>query len=123
MTSMARLSSTTGYVYDGDGKRVEKTGSAPKLYWDGADGQVLAVSDEIGETDLTGSFANGNFSEYIFFGGRRIAKRDSGGNVFYYMADSLGTSRAMAQVLSGQSTAAPCYDADYYPFGGERVEQ
>ena len=39
------------------------------------------------------------------------------GNVFYYLQDHLGTSRMMVQ--SGQTS--PCYDADYYPFGGERV--
>ncbi len=115
MTSMTGLSTTTNYVYDGDGKRVEKTGGTTKLYWYGADGSVLD------ETDATGSFTNANFNEYIFFGGKRVAKRDSSGNVLHYLADNLGTSRAMAQVLSGQSTATACYDADFYPYGGERT--
>jgi RHS repeat-associated protein len=113
MQSMTGLTTTTNYVYDGDGKRVQKTGS--KLYWYGADGSVLD------ETDTTGSVTNATFSEYIFVGGRRMARRDSGGNVLYYFADHLGTSRTMAQVASGQTTATLCYDADFYPFGGERT--
>lgn len=109
------MTSTAGvtYVYDGDGQRVEKLGS--KLYWYGTGGEVLD------ETDQTGSTTNSDFSEYIYFGGKRIGRRDSVGDVFYYFADHLGTSRTMAQVLSGQTTAGLCYDADFYPFGGERT--
>jgi len=112
----AATASTTGYVYDGDGKRVEKTstGTPFKLYWYGMSG------DPLDETDQTGVSTNGNFGEYIFFGGRRIARRDSANNVLYYAADHLGTSRVMALVPSGQTTVTLCYDADFYPFGGER---
>jgi len=56
-------------------------------------------------------------SEYIFFGGARIARRDGSGNLFYYLADHLGSSREIIQ--AGQTT--PCYEADFYPFGGERI--
>src|SRR5205807_1126952 len=59
--------------------------------------------------------------EYIFFNGKRIARRhvnaDASSTIFYYFADHLGTSRVIVQ--EGQATA--CYDADFYPFGGERV--
>ena len=105
--------STTQYAYDGDGKRVEKIvgGSVTKIYWFGMG------SDALDETDGTGSITNSSFNEYILFGGNRIARRDSSGNVFYYFVDHLGTSREIVQ--SGQTT--PCYDADFYPFGGERV--
>jgi len=37
--------------------------------------------------------------------------------VFYYFADHLGTSREIVQ--AGQTSF--CYDADFYPFGGERI--
>ena len=113
MTSMTGLSVTTNYVYDGDDKRVQKTGS--KLYWYGADGSVLD------ETDPSGSMTNTSFNEYIYFGGKRIARRDSAGNVLYYLADQLGTARSIAQVLAGQNAATLCYDADFYPYGGERT--
>ena len=96
------------YTYDGDGKRVEK--SSGKIYWYGMGPEVLD------ETDLTGSSTSSAFSEYIFFNGNRISRRDASGNVFLYFADHLGTSRALVQ--SGQTIA--CYDADFYPFGGER---
>jgi RHS repeat-associated protein len=106
--TQAATSSTVGYVYDGDGQRVEKTssGSATKLYWYGLGGNVLD------ETDGSGTLA----SEYAFFGGSRIGRRDASGNVFFYFADHLGTARAIVQ----QGHTSPCYDADFYPFGGER---
>jgi RHS repeat-associated protein len=109
------LTSAAGvtYTYDGDGERVEK--SSGKIYWYGIDGSVLD------ETDLTGSITNSSFGEYVFLGGARIARRDSSNNVLYYFADQLGTTRVNAQVLSGQTTATLCYDADFYPFGGERA--
>jgi RHS repeat-associated protein len=98
----------TSYVYDGDGRRVEKVvgGAVTKIYWYGMN------SDALDETDGSGNLAN----EYVFFGGKRIARRDSSGHVFYYFADHLGTSRSIVQ--GGQTTA--CYEADFYPFGGER---
>ncbi len=70
---------TTGYVFDDDGERVKKSGANPKLYWRGTGMDALA------ESDLSGNM----LEEYVFFGGKRIARRDSGGNVFYYMADNL----------------------------------
>jgi RHS repeat-associated protein len=73
------------------------------------DGEVLD------ETDGSGSMTNSNFSEYIFFGSARLARRDAAGNVFYYVGDHLGSSRVIVQ--AGQTT--PCYDVDFYPFGGE----
>ncbi len=105
------LTSTAGvaYTYDGDGERVEKSNG--EIYWYTSGGEVLD------ETDLSGNLT----SEYIFFGGARIARRDASGNVFYYLADHLGSSRVMAEIPSGQTTATLCYDADFYPFGGERA--
>jgi RHS repeat-associated protein len=65
------------------------------------------------ETNASGSLVD----EYVFFGGKRIARRNFSSTVFYYFADHLGTSRVMVQ--AGQNTK--CYDADYYPYGKERV--
>ncbi len=101
-----------GYIYDGDGNRVEKSGS--KIYW-------YAGSEVLDETDATGSVTNSNFNEYVFFGGNRIARRDSSGDVFYYMADQIGSSRVIAEVPSGQTTATMCYDGDFEPYGGEHA--
>ena len=97
-------SATACYVYDGNGVRVKK--STGTLYWRSPGGAVLA------ESDLSGNITN----EYVFFGGKRVARRDSSGNVFYYFADHLGTSRIVTN-LSGTVLD----DSDFYPFGGERV--
>ncbi len=105
------LVSTAGvnYTYDGDGERVEKSNG--EIYWYTSGGEVLD------ETDLSGNLTG----EYVFFGGARIARRDASGNVFYYLADHLDSSRVMAEIPAGGTTATLCYDADFYPFGGERA--
>lgn len=97
------------YTYDGDGKRVQKSNG--KIYWYGMGSDVLNETDPLGNTN------NASFNEYVFFGGKRIARRNSSNTVFYYFADHLGTSRVIVQ--AGQTT--PCYDADFYPYGGERA--
>jgi RHS repeat-associated protein len=96
------------YTYDGDGKRVQK--SSGKLYWYGLG------SDPLDETDAAGNTNNASFFEYVFFGGKRIARRDSTNAVSYYFADHLGTARIVA---SASGTILD--DSDFYPFGGERV--
>jgi len=102
------LTAGVTYTYDGDGKRIQK--SSGTIYWNGMG------SDALDETDLNGSTTNASFHEYIFFGGQRIARRDYQNNVNYYFADHLGTSR-----VSTNSSGSICYDADFYPFGGERI--
>jgi RHS repeat-associated protein len=92
------------YLYDGAGRRVAKVGS--KLYWYGSGGEILAETDAAGNT----------LNEYIFFGGKRVALLPSSGNAQYYAEDLLGTSRVMTT-----NAGVVCYDADFYPFGGERT--
>ena len=91
------------YTYDGDGDRVQKSNG--KIYWYGSGSQVLDESDAAGNiTD-----------EYVYFAGKRVAHRVVSGNVIsYYAEDLLGTSRGIAS-----STGTLCYDADFFPFGGE----
>jgi RHS repeat-associated protein len=88
------------YYYDGDGKRVRKSGGI--LYWYGTG------SDPLVETDGNGNLPN----EYIFFGGKRIARRDSSGNVEYYVVDHLGSSRVVTN-----ASGAVLESCDYYPYG------
>jgi RHS repeat-associated protein len=108
------------YTYDGDGNRVEK--SSGKAYWYGAGTEILD------ESDLSGNITN----EYVFFGGKRIAMRNvSSGTIYYYEDDMLGSARTErglpgrrlvepgGSVQTGQTS--PCYDGDFYPFGGERI--
>ena len=40
----------------------------------------------------------------------------AGGNPIYYVEDMLGTSRVITT-----NTGVVCYDADFYPYGGERT--
>ena len=93
------------YTYDGDGDRLQK--SSNKIYWYGAGSEILDESD-----------SSGNFTdEYVYFGGKRVAHRVVSGNVIsYYGGDFLGSAR---QIYT--SASALCYDADFYPFGGERI--
>src|SRR5882762_6295377 len=94
------------YTYDADGNRVEKAnGSTGTLYWY----MTLGI---VGESDLTGTMK----SEYVFFGGERVARRDlvTPTGVFYYFADHLKTASVItnaAGVIKSES--------DYYPWGGE----
>jgi hypothetical protein len=99
LTSVAGVT----YTYDGDGKRVKK--SSGTLYWYGVG------ADPLLETDGSGGLVN----EYIFFGGKRIARRDSSSNIVYYFADQLGSARV---VTNASGTILD--DSDFYPYGGER---
>jgi RHS repeat-associated protein len=101
--SQLKSSAGVNYLYDGDGRRVYKSNG--KLYWYGSGGDILA------ETDASGNTLN----EYIFFGGKRVAMLPASSTPIYYVEDLLGTSRIITS-----NTGVVCYDADFYPFGGER---
>jgi RHS repeat-associated protein len=100
------------YIYDGDGKRVKKCTNSgcttATLYWNGISGDPLA------ESNVGGTFTE----EYIFFNGKRVARRDvSGGAVHYYFSDFLGSAAA----ITGSGGATIQKESDYFPFGGELV--
>jgi RHS repeat-associated protein len=105
-----RLSSTAGmsYTYDGNGERMLKsntsTGAAVKRYWS-MGGNTLAEGDGTG--NLT--------AEYIYFGGKRVARVDLPTNtVHYYLSDHLGSTSIVVS-----SAGAVEEESDYYPFGTE----
>jgi hypothetical protein len=84
-----RLTGAAGYTYtyDGDGNRVRKSNgnlaANGTLYWYMTPGVVA-------ESDLAGTLK----SEYVFFDGERVARRDGAtgtGGVFYYFSDHLKT--------------------------------
>jgi RHS repeat-associated protein len=103
-----RLLSTAGvtYTYDGDGKRVKK--STGPLYWTGTG------NDPLNESDLAGTFQK----EYVFFNGKRVARRDADNSVHYYFSDHLSS----ASVITNATGAMPPQEeSDYYPYGGEIV--
>ena len=69
-----------------DGLRVEK--STGTLYWRAYTGRVIEARSLrperfYGKTNTSGGMQR----DYIFFAGRRIAWKDSSGNVYYYFAD------------------------------------
>jgi RHS repeat-associated protein len=100
--SQMKTAAGVTYAYDGDGRRVSK--STGKLYWYGSGGEILAETDGSGNTQ----------NEYIFFGGKRVAMLPAGSSPLYYVEDMLGSSRMITT-----STGVVCYDADFYPYGGE----
>ena len=76
------------------------------LYWAMTPGVVA-------ETDLAGTLK----SEYVFFDGERVARRDGAtgaGGVFYYFSDHLKT----ASVITDSAGVIKA-ESDYYPWGGE----
>jgi hypothetical protein len=101
----SHLTSVNGvnYAYDSDVRRVKK--SSGVLCWYSTDGQIPQ------ETDLSGNVQN----DYAYFAGKRMTRKESSGNVFFYFTDPLGTTRLITQ------NGTVCYDADYYPSGGDRV--
>ena len=83
---IASASTTAGtftYTYDAEGNRVEKSGGGSgTLYWYMTPGIVA-------ESDLSGNLK----SEYVFFNGERVARRDfPSGSVAYYFSDHLKTA-------------------------------
>jgi len=93
------------YTYDADGNRVEKSnGTGGTLYW-------YMTIGIVAESDLSGNLQ----SEYVFFNGERLARKDFPGNtVSYYFSDHLHT----ASVITN-ATGAIKSESDYYPWGGE----
>src|SRR6476660_2865480 len=98
------------HTYDADGNRVRKSNgnlaANGTLYWYMTPGVVA-------ETDLAGTLK----SEYVFFDGERVARRDGAtgtGGVFYYFSDHLKT----ASVITDAAGAIKAESA-YYPWGGE----
>src|SRR5882724_6463646 len=107
-----RLTGAAGYAYtyDGDGNRVRKSNGTlaanGTLYW-------AMTPGVIAETDLAGTLK----SEYVFFDGERVARRDGAtgtGGVFYYFSDHLKT----ASVITDSAGVIKA-ESDYYPWGGE----
>jgi RHS repeat-associated protein len=97
------------YTYDADGNRVEKsngrtTPPTGTLYWY----MSLGI---VGESDLAGNLK----SEYVFFDGERVARKDFPGNaVSHYLSDHLKTASVITDSAGNIKS-----ESDYYPWGGE----
>ena len=95
-------SSTTNFVYDGDGGRVKKTvGGLTTVYI----GKLYECSA-------------GSCSKYIFAGSQRIALKSVGSaTIYYYHADHLGSSSVMTD---GSGNAVE--GLAYFPYGATRTQ-
>jgi len=99
---------TTNYVYDPYGRRIKKsTGSAVSNYWYGPSGEVLAESD-----------AGSNWTNYVFFGGQRLARNipqpsPNPADIKYYVTDHLHSTAVFAD-----QSGSVLDDNDFYPWGG-----
>jgi RHS repeat-associated protein len=105
IASVTQGGTTTAYVYDAEGNRLKKsTNTSGTLYW-------YMLPGIVAESDLSGNLK----SEYVFFSGRRIARRDyPGGAVSYYFSDHLKTTGIITDAQGNVKS-----DSDYYPWGGE----
>lgn len=89
---------TDQYIYDGDGQRVKKSASTVTLYWYDLGGNVLE------ETTSTGNL----IADYIFFNGKRVARRDADATVKYYFSDHLGSASVITNNLGAMPPLAEC---------------
>ena len=98
------------YTYDAVGRRIQK--SSGINYWYGPGGQVLAETDSAG-----------NWTNYIFFAGQRLARNvpqpsPNPPDIKYYITDHLH-STGMFVDQHGTSYATDVLDDnDFYPWGG-----
>jgi len=106
------------YLYDGDGKRVEKAATGPpltanKLYWYDQGGNAIY------ETNAAGN----ELYRYFRFGGLLVAREEWNDWVDHYGVDALGNVRWLYATNGGSPYTVVWDISDYYPFGGERVVQ
>jgi RHS repeat-associated protein len=81
--------------------------SSGKLYWRGMGVDTLA------ESNLSGTMTD----EFIYFAGRKLARRTAAtGAVAYYFADHLGSTAVLTN-----ATGTIVEESDYYPHGRERI--
>ena len=88
------------YVYDYQGQRVKKIENGVTTYYIG----------KHFETQV-GDVGSGNTS-YYFANGERVAKKDSSGNISYYLSDHLGSTNVVTDSSGNLSERIR-----YYPFG------
>jgi RHS repeat-associated protein len=95
-------SGTTTYTYGAGGQRITKSnGATVANYWFGPSGDTLAETD-----------SSGNFTNYVFFGGQRLA-RNLSGDIKYYITDHLHSTAIFAD-----KSGTVLDDNDFYPWGG-----
>jgi RHS repeat-associated protein len=56
----------------------------------------------------------GGWTNYIYFNGKRVARRDPNGSVHYYLGDHLGSTSMVVSAAGAIEN-----ESEFYPFGGE----
>lgn len=110
LTRIERAGQTLGqYTFDGDGLRVSKTVDGQTVYY---------LRDPSGNTLAEFDQASTLLAEYLYAGGRQVAKVApdgvGGDDVSYFHPDNLGTA---LHITDG--SGAITWSGDYYPFGEE----
>ena len=100
-----------GNLYDGRGNRVDSGGGAT-LSWYGPHGELLEQTSS--------SPLSVTYSDFVYFNGARLARHDYQNKLYYYFTDQVNSTRVIAQGVFGGTTLTLCYDADFYPYGGEQ---
>jgi RHS repeat-associated protein len=90
------------YVYDANGRRIEKVISSGQIhYFYDENGNVIVETDQ-----------NGNWTkDYIYMAGRRVAEL-SGGQTYFIHADHLGSTRTVTNYAGSVTDSL-----DYLPYG------
>ena len=95
---------TVSYTYDAYGRRVQK--STGINYWYGIGGQIMAETD-----------SSGNWTNYIFFAGQRLARNVSG-DIKYFITDHLHSTGMFVDKAGASYATDVLDDNDFYPWGG-----
>jgi len=98
LTAVTEGSTTTQFIYDGDGNRVKKIEG----------GQTILYVNQYYEVNLTTS----NITSYYYLGGRLIAQSENG-TLSYIHQDSLSSTSLMTDSLGTQVGST----VKYLPFG------
>lgn len=90
------------YVYDANGRRVEKVTSTGQVHYFYDENGSVAV-----ETDQNGNWTK----DYVYMGGQRVAEF-SGGQTYFIHADHLGSTRTVTNYAGSVTDKL-----DYLPYG------
>lgn len=99
LASVTNANGTVTMIYDGAGRRIQKSSGNRYVY--GPEG-VLAELDP-----------SGKWTDYVFFGGKRLASVQNS-TVNYYLSDALGSTDELVSA-DGKTVLD---DQDYFPYGG-----
>jgi len=102
MTSVDNGAAT--YQYNSSGERIRKNTAAGSTEYAYFGGNVIAEKN----------VSTAAWTNYIFFNGKRVARRDPSGAVHYYLGDHLGSTSMVVDANGNKEN-----ESEFCPFGGE----